>query len=887
MRSWRGLVSEWLRDPWAGSVVLLGGTALITLFIFAFDLVTVPLPNPGLLYLPLVAMLAYHWGWRHAVVGGVLELCCTYFFFLPPGVGIKSLAPRSIEQLVTLAAVTAFVLALVQLARSRRALAEREAGRFAALNRVGTALARELRETPLLHLIARTARELTGAEFAAFTLRPIDLHGQPQGPSEGHLFHLAAAVGVTPEQEAFFRRTPLGGEGLLTPIFRQGIPVRVADTLALLSSAPGAPAADPPDVRAGSADALETAQYAERGSANGQPSHATLRYLGVPSGHPGVRSFLGAPLLDREGQVRGGLLLGHTRPDRFTEEDEALLVGLAAQASVALENVRLYQSAHMQARELDATFESIADGITVLDAQGDVVRENSAAYRLREALERAGRAAATAAWLRAAAAQAGVSQPGPTDAAWPDEDRSLTVTDGQGEPRAYSVSAAPLRPLEVAPAEPTAESRHIPPTNGSRAEERPPAGAVVVWHDVTEARRLLAEQRAREEAEGRRALLQTVVDALPSGIYLVRGPEARLVLANQAAADVWGATWPVDQPMCDFLAASGTRVFGADGRPLALDDLATLRTVRTGEAVRHHQEVIRHADGTALPILLNAVVLDARALGWLPTASAADGASAPEAGEPERAALVVLQDVTALKEAEQLKDEFIGIAAHELRTPMATVRGFAQTLALQTARGKGSHLAAWQQEAIEAIDQATTRLVELTDDLLDVTRLQGGRLALRIEPTDLAALARRVATRLQITSPHHPITITAASTYIVALVDAARIEQVLGNLIVNAIKYSPDGGAIALALREDRAAGVAELRVSDHGIGIPTDQHNRIFGRFVRADNARQLGITGTGLGLYLCRELVERQDGRIWFESAEGQGSTFYITLPLAADAE
>jgi signal transduction histidine kinase len=113
------------------------------------------------------------------------------------------------------------------------------------------------------------------------------------------------------------------------------------------------------------------------------------------------------------------------------------------------------------------------------------------------------------------------------------------------------------------------------------------------------------------------------------------------------------------------------------------------------------------------------------------------------------------------------------------------------------------------------------------------------------------------------------------------------MEQVLSNLIGNAIKYSPEGGIIEVMLREEAETKTALLCVSDHGIGIPAQQQSLVFGRFARADNARTYGIGGTGLGLYLCRELVERHGGRIWFESVEGQGSTFFVTLPIASDAE
>jgi signal transduction histidine kinase len=233
-----------------------------------------------------------------------------------------------------------------------------------------------------------------------------------------------------------------------------------------------------------------------------------------------------------------------------------------------------------------------------------------------------------------------------------------------------------------------------------------------------------------------------------------------------------------------------------------------------------------------------------------------------------------------MKEAERLKDEFIAIAAHELRNPLAVLKSYAQALLFQARRGRGYELADWQREALQNIDLATHRLVDLTEELLDVTRLQAGQLALHPEPTDLVALIRRVAARLQVTTERHPIAIHATQEHIVAEADPLRIEQVLGNLITNAIKYSPEGGRIDLTLREDPQADTIELCVEDQGIGIPAHQQARIFGRFERADNARK--IDGTGLGLYICRALVEQHGGRIWFESLEDQGSTFFIALPM-----
>ncbi len=168
-----------------------------------------------------------------------------------------------------------------------------------------------------------------------------------------------------------------------------------------------------------------------------------------------------------------------------------------------------------------------------------------------------------------------------------------------------------------------------------------------------------------------------------------------------------------------------------------------------------------------------------------------------------------------------------------------------------------------------------------------MTRLQAGRLTLYVEPTDLVALVQRVVTRLQMTTDRHTLSVSTVVEHLVAPVDPRRIEQVLSNLIGNAIKYSPEGGPIEISMREDVGAETAFISIRDAGIGIPAHQQTLIFGRFARADNARAYGLGGTGLGLYLCRELIERHGGRIWFESAEGQGSTFFIALPLTPYAD
>lgn len=416
-----------------------------------------------------------------------------------------------------------------------------------------------------------------------------------------------------------------------------------------------------------------------------------------------------------------------------------------------------------------------------------------------------------------------------------------------------------------------------------RDEAGHPSAILEINRDITERqRKAQAEQAAYAATSERLTFLQQVLNALPSSVYIVHGEDARLLLANSAVSRIWGADWKAEQPMQEFLVTNDIEISDAQGRPLALEKLATLRAIQKGETTAQHQEIIRRADGTNLPILVNAVTLTAPQL-W----SNAQRSSGPLLPEKEPIALIVHQDVTALKEAEYLKDEFVGIAAHELRTPLAVLAGYADMLLTQTARGHGAQLADWQQEALEEIKQATARLGALTEDLLDVTRLQAGRLLLQCAPGNVVTLVQRVAAQMQQTTARHQIEVCTAYPILVANIDIRRTEQVLTNLIGNAIKYSPQGGAIIINIKEESATRTLQISVQDTGIGIPRHQQAQIFGRFIRADNAVAWGISGTGLGLYLCHELVEQQGGRLWFESEEGEGSIFFVTLPLVSTTQ
>ncbi|WNG18726.1 ATP-binding protein [Cystobacter fuscus] len=234
------------------------------------------------------------------------------------------------------------------------------------------------------------------------------------------------------------------------------------------------------------------------------------------------------------------------------------------------------------------------------------------------------------------------------------------------------------------------------------------------------------------------------------------------------------------------------------------------------------------------------------------------------------------------EEAIRVRDDFLSIASHELKTPLTPLKLHLQVLRQRAVSGQPFPL----QHVEKALAQVV-RLSGLINDLLDTSRIQAGRLELKHEPMPLQHLTREVFADFRPVSPHHTLEYEEPDETLTIQGDRGRLAQVLVNLLENAIKYSPTGGTIRLTV--ERYGAQALVSVTDRGIGIPSDQMAHLFERFFRARNAPISGFGGLGLGLYICRDIVERHGGRIWVESEAGAGSTFRFTLPVmegAADA-
>lgn len=229
---------------------------------------------------------------------------------------------------------------------------------------------------------------------------------------------------------------------------------------------------------------------------------------------------------------------------------------------------------------------------------------------------------------------------------------------------------------------------------------------------------------------------------------------------------------------------------------------------------------------------------------------------------------------------ETAKSEFLRLASHELRGPLTVIRGYTAMLA----QGTLGELSAEAARAVAIVLAKSDEANAIVDQLLEAARIEEGRLTLRMERLDLRDVVGAIAERLRpLLSERHRLDIDLPAEPVIVSVDRERLRTVLGNLLDNALKYSPAGGLIRCVVRDDAENGRAIVDVTDEGIGIAADEMPRLFSRFGRLVNAENSHIPGTGLGLHLSRELVRRQGGDITATSQPGRGTSFRLVLPRA----
>lgn len=238
---------------------------------------------------------------------------------------------------------------------------------------------------------------------------------------------------------------------------------------------------------------------------------------------------------------------------------------------------------------------------------------------------------------------------------------------------------------------------------------------------------------------------------------------------------------------------------------------------------------------------------------------------------------VLIRGVEQIAHANKMKTEFVSIASHQLKTPLAAVNWEIELLAAKYSTG----LSPKQLEIIDEIGKANAKMGRLVNDLLDVARIDQGRLALRKETVDVAAVVKEVLDSNSILARAHNVNLDINAQRDLPLIvgDRQHLVVVLDNLISNAIKYIGNGSRVEALVRERN--GMVEVSIKDDGVGIPKLQQGKLFQKFFRSDNSVRNQTEGTGLGLYIAKNIIKQSGGKMWFSSEEGKGSTFSFALP------
>jgi PAS domain S-box-containing protein len=400
----------------------------------------------------------------------------------------------------------------------------------------------------------------------------------------------------------------------------------------------------------------------------------------------------------------------------------------------------------------------------------------------------------------------------------------------------------------------------------SRRMQLPGERPFVLIHgtDVTEQHE--AEQALHMATRQRELILESVGD----GIYGI-DLEGRLTFINQAGAHALGYTPEqlTGRDLHEVIHHSH-----ADGTPYSKSTNPILQALRRCESIRMRDEVFWRHDGTAFPVEYSAnPLLEEGVISGM---------------------VVAFQDVSERRRLERMKDEFISTVSHELRTPLTSLRA---SLGLITS-GTLDKRPEKQRQMLDMAIGNSDRLIRLVNDILDFEKIEKGKLPLNRQTVEAIDLLRRAADVAYAAASQAHIAVRVDAARVKVLGDEERILQVLNELVANAIKFSPPDTTIRLSAQPgeenaDKAANTADrtadsseeicFTVEDQGRGIAPEKLERIFERFQQGDASDSRALGGTGLGLALCRSIVEQHGGRIWAESTAGKGSQFHFTLPAA----
>jgi PAS domain S-box-containing protein len=298
----------------------------------------------------------------------------------------------------------------------------------------------------------------------------------------------------------------------------------------------------------------------------------------------------------------------------------------------------------------------------------------------------------------------------------------------------------------------------------------------------------------------------------------------------------------------------------SDGRPVNMIDRPITKAFLTGKPI-YQKAYYRRKNGQNVPVSINVspILVDGKPVG----------------------AIEVFRDISFEEEVDRIKSEFISLASHQLRTPLSSIKTYTHMLK----DGYMGEVTSAQASALQTIVEASDRMNELITTLLNITRMESGAIATSVRNIKIDNLVREVVRELSVPASNKQLKLdlSISGKYSASVrTDRAILKEIIINLVSNAVKYTPPKGKVHIKarLRKDQVL----IQISDTGWGIPKYSQDQIFSKFFRAENIVKRETTGTGLGLYLVKGLVESINGKIWFESREGEGTDFFLSLPRSA---
>lgn len=361
--------------------------------------------------------------------------------------------------------------------------------------------------------------------------------------------------------------------------------------------------------------------------------------------------------------------------------------------------------------------------------------------------------------------------------------------------------------------------------------------------------RKIAEAKARNEA---------ILSAIGDGVVAI-SDKGEVIFANNQALSTLNVK---SEEMLGKHLISAIKVVDLANNTLPAESHPMQRALLSGQKITTAEFSFEKKDGSKFPVAITAspVFLNQILIGGV----------------------LVFRDITREKEVDRMKTEFISLASHQLRTPLSAMKWFSEMLLA----GDSGELTSEQKAMVNNIHLSNERMIDLVNSLLNISRIESGRIIIDPRPTSLQKLLEEVLLDLspKIKKKNQDIAVNIHDRDIEISIDPKLIRHVYMNLLSNAIKYSPEGGKISVTISKSGEELISQ--VSDNGCGIPESQKEKIFQKFFRADNIAKVETDGTGLGLYLTKAIVDASGGRIWFASKEGVGTSFWFSLPLAGSA-